>query len=317
MLAIPKSLQSLIREARRIKSAQSENSPNDPGELGTVDDFLEGLCREEYSRELYLICLADDCEELGDWEGAEDAYREIIGLDESSSYDRFRAYSRIGSLSSLVGRSEAALENFQFATAEARSDESKALVSLALSQEAWQLMSLGEYSQAEKLASKGLEFSEEVEDILGKVKLLTVLAVCELAKSRMQRFQERSEEAWQELEALRAICEEHGVFQDAAGIHTAFCTWWRVQAEYQRVNGNREDEISALTNSLDKARYVASQSQVEGPRADAIVARTLLSLAASLRLAERSEEAITHTQEADEIALRRKLPGVTALSNLV
>jgi len=318
MSVIPKSLQSLIHEAK----AGWEVSDSIEGEqtdsvIEAAYEFVDDLSRGVYSQELYLNCVADDCEEVADWNGAKDACHQIIELRDFSHLDRWRAHARLGDLHALLEENDSAIEHYHTATAEAKNDDSEVLCRCSLSQEAWQLVWSARFEEARSLARNGLSIKSDVDDELGTARLLLVLAVCDLSERRTRKSNKMIQEAWRRLEDLEYRLEQLELMQDATGVHRTYCTWWSVKAEYLRVRGDVRGEFHALSHAVEKARYIANPLQMPGPFADARVVRTLLALADALRRDNLSEEAIAHLNEADEIMSRRGLPAAVKSPSLV
>jgi len=319
MTALPRSLQTLFVDAKNARAQQE--TPEAPGEydyvLQAVDDFVDGLCRGEYTKELYWECIATDCEEDGDWDSAKAAYHNILDLEGDSRFHRWKVFNSLAQLHALLGEDDLAQKYFKAATKESKDDNSDVLCRQSLSQESWHLIRLGRIQPALILAREGLSTkTDDVADLM-TAKLLTSLAMCFLAKGRHRKTYQLIQQAWQHLEVLRGSLDDAGVMQDATGVHGTYCTWWRVQAEYLRMMGDSIGELHALENSLDKARYVAIPSQLPGPFADARVMQTLLAITDALQRTGRADEASVHLAEADAIQRFRKLPVSARSASLV
>src|SRR6266480_8157551 len=74
---LPKSLQSLIACAKAAVSNWDVNEDADDSKMQAGHDWTVRLSRGEYEDYLYWECVAEDCEEAGDWSGAKSAYRRI------------------------------------------------------------------------------------------------------------------------------------------------------------------------------------------------------------------------------------------------
>lgn len=312
MTTLPRSLQALIEEARNVQSSvESSVSEED----GIADELLDELRRGEYSQELYWSCVADDAEEAADWEAAKSACNRILALDDVTCFDRVKAHLRVADLLSLQGDDELALQEYQQATSEAKGDETEVIYRTAIVREAWSLVRLEKLKAAKQLVEDGLVSESIDDDSLGAANLLVIKAVCELAVGRLKHSRKTLEAAWQHLECLRSSLEEHGVFDDASGVHSAYASWWRVQAEHFRAAKDSNGEINALSHSLAQARSVASQ--LSGPFADARVARLLLATADAYERANRIDEANANRKEAQDIAANRGLRDAAIAPSLV
>ena len=324
MSELPRSLQSMIEEAKRANEttcledeAQVCFDDSECDEFSqqmnqALDQFLSELSRGIYSQELYLSCVADDCEEDGDWEGAKSACREIIRLEEAAPWEIQRAHSRLGSIHFLLGEDESALKEYQLASSNARDDDSQVLLSNSTMQESWQLLLMGRCERAAALARDRLSVEsnpddEMVFDELGVASLNLILAACKIAMKRMLQAQEFLQVSRLHLENVSSALADCDALEEAAGIHACYCGWHRVQAEYSRHEDDVPGQVKALQMALGKARHIACLEHVAGPHWDALVMRVHLSLADTLREVDR-EESAEHRAQALQIQKKCKLP---------
>ena len=313
MSTLPRSLQALIREAREIKAREDlreANEETDDDAIASADDFLDGLSRGEYSQDLFFDCLADDCEEDADWEGAKAACGQILALPEVTDFNRWKAHNRLGALHAFLGEVQPALEHYRAAAEAAKRQDSNALFRTSLSYEAWLLIWSDRIQEARELAGLGLKtINPEMDfsDGLGAAEMHLILSACDLKEGRLRKTKKSLEEVWQLLDETEACLEDYGM-KDAAGVVSARGTWWNLQAEYFRAKGDTDGELRALHESLEKARFFTAPSKFPGPHTDAHVVRILLTIADALQRADRSAEATAYSDEADAIIRRGRLP---------
>ena len=314
MTTLPRALQSLIADAQRVRAQPETHDADDLDDefsesLLAADKFVDELSRGEYSQELYWECVATDCEEEGDWERAKAAYQKVVDLVADSGFDRWKAYDDLARLHALLGEDGLALQDFHAASCALKGEPADVLYRFALLKEAWHLVAMERFSSALALARKGHSTkSRDSDDPMDDAALPTVIAACYLAQGRTNKARKFLRRAWQRLESLRAELEAVYGIEDATCVHSAYGTWWSVQAEYLRVQEDHGAELSALENSLAQARLVARHWDEACPYRSAAVMRLLLVIADALERSQRGDEASAYVAEADEIFHRRRLP---------
>lgn len=109
---LPKSLQAMIADAKTAIANWDPNEDADDHILQGVRDWTLRLSQGEYDDNMYWECVAEDCEENGDWEGAITAYRRILD-PQPSGFDHWKACLDIAFIYNLLGDSKAALRYYQ------------------------------------------------------------------------------------------------------------------------------------------------------------------------------------------------------------
>ena len=310
MTALPRSLETLIADARRAKSQRQPD--DDRGEVDdvmrSVDEFFDQLCRGEYSDELYWRCVGEDCLEDGDWEGAKAAQQRILDLEGETAFTRWLAYGRLAKLHRLLGDDDLSLECCRAANREVEPEDSDVIRGQSLSQEAWQLARMAQVRSALEVASRGLSIATKCNDYLTGSLLLAVAALCELGMGRIKKAENALHWGSDALERLRASWQGVEGMDDSPGMLNAYGIWWRVQAEYLRSRGDKAGEADALEQSLEKARQVASPRNFPDAFSDATVVERLLAAAGAAQRSGQADKASALLAEANEIGERRKLP---------
>jgi hypothetical protein len=164
MNALPRSLRALMQEAslalernRKTPVSAEEFSllTNADLERRNDDSWLRELSRGEYSQALYWRCVAEDCEEDCDWEGAIGAYLEIVSDPENQAVEKLGAHSHLAGLLSLLGRFDEALGHAFADTDAASSLGSELSQQLSLKRDAWLLVELGRIDEAQHRLQQG------------------------------------------------------------------------------------------------------------------------------------------------------------------
>jgi tetratricopeptide (TPR) repeat protein len=305
---LPKNLRSLIADAK----AAVERWEDDADEPETDDEILNAskewtvrLSQGEYEADLYWKCVAEDCEEAGNWDGAKAAYRKLLSLNPDSFTQAF-AYSSLASLCSILGEHKQALVYHHAASASERNKISNILYRRYLVDEASQLLRMGRIRAARRLASRGLATIEiGNEDNLNLVLLKMIVAHCQLKQRESIKAGELLSEAWSILEALRATSEQWGT-EIGCGVHSAYSRWWRLEAQRRQFAGQAEAEIEAWQNSLDHVRRGAVGWDRIGW--DISIVRALELLADAYERNGRINECVEARTEAGKIRDRWHLP---------
>ncbi len=112
-----------------------------------VRDWTLRLSRGEYEDHLYWECVAEDCEEAGDWAKALSAYSAILNLPKLDSLDYARACSAIGAIHSLLGDDLAVSASYRLASAKSE-DDVRVLWRHFIANEVWHLSRMGHVRRA-------------------------------------------------------------------------------------------------------------------------------------------------------------------------
>lgn len=274
-----------------------------------ADDWWEQLSRGEYDQSLYWECVAEDCEDAGDWNDAIAAYRQILDLPEAHEYERGKAYSCLAAIQRLLGDEDASLESRHNASAIGR-PFSNVLARQYLCSEASQLLRMNRINDARRLFEEGLATHDENDlvDHLGMAKLLTVFAQCELADNQPESARKSLTAAMGWLESLRAAHESVGAMEDAIGVVAAYARWWQAAAAEFDLTGDYESAIDALCKARDYATQCAEECGWSRYDFDHYQMNVLRELAAQYSKQERHECAREAMRKANEIRARQKFP---------
>lgn len=300
---LPQSLQSLIAEAKAAIENWDPGEDDDDEVLQGARQWMVRLSHGEFDEELYLRCVADDCEESGDWEGAKIACQRVLERCNHEA-DHWLAYTRLASLQRLLGEDDAALASYALATGTAQAFSVIAWRG-AVVHEALQQFRMDRIGAAHKLIKRGLaSFDNTFADELGQAKLLIVAAYCQLAWSKTRAGQKSLQQAWDFLERTRETLEANY----ALGVRATYGWWWRIEAVRRRLERDNDSELEALTRALEEANYCAGPSGWPRYDFDLVLMHTLLELAAAYDRHGKLAESAASRSQADEIRIRRHFP---------
>jgi tetratricopeptide (TPR) repeat protein len=152
MITLPRNLEHLISEARRVVGEREPDSyePDQDEVIEAVDDWLEKLSRGEFDQALYWQYQGEDCEEDGDWQEALEAYQKILEETESSDFEAWQAHGWLARLYEMLGEDEMSLKHLQAATQIQRTDGG-GFYALSIVSEAWYYLRKGDWRKAESL----------------------------------------------------------------------------------------------------------------------------------------------------------------------
>jgi tetratricopeptide (TPR) repeat protein len=301
----------MIAEAKIAIARWHENADEADEEsrdaLDTVKEWTIRLSNGEFDETLYWKCAAQDCEEAGDWDGAKAAYQRVIKVNHNS-FDQSLGYSSLASLCSILGEDKQALTYYRAASAKELNQVGNIIYRRFLVNKALQLLRMDRIRAARKLATRGLATIETAsDDYLNLALLKMVVAQCQLEQRKTVATEDFLTEAWPLLESMREAFEQSGT-EFGSGVHSAYCTWWRLEAKRLQITGQKEAELTAWQNSLSHARRGAvGWDRIDW---DLAVARTLELLAEAYKRNNRMTESTDALAEAKQIRDRWHLPAI-------
>jgi tetratricopeptide (TPR) repeat protein len=307
---LPKSLQSAIADCRNaVANWDAEEGANDPI-LQAGNDWMLRLSRGEFEQDFYWECVAEDCEEAGDWWRAIEAYRKILDLPDLYSFNYSKAHTLIAAIHRLLGDDAAALASYEAATAALLPHDEGIFWRHRIGNQIFQLVRMGHIRRARRLVRRGLENHEhESVDHLGIARLLIGLARCELAVQQPDRACQFLQQAWHWLDTLvQSFEDDSESLRAAAGIDSTYVTWWRTEATRRRLTDDTGGEIEALQHAIEKTRLCFDPGGWQRPWHELALMRLLLRAADAYDEASRPFDAAASNAAADEIFSRRKFP---------
>jgi tetratricopeptide (TPR) repeat protein len=241
---------------------------------------------------------ARNCEERGDWVGAEAAYREVLTLEESGGHSGMiaKAHMDLSRLLRSLGRLEEAWQFACQATVEARGTAIFPVLVMALTNESLCALDRQDYARALAAVSEAMQVIEpsKVYDLM-RAKTQITRTRCLLVASDLAAADAALALSWETLKKQPASRLMQGLTQ-------AHANWWEVKSQLEEQRGNVSGARDAMAKAIEHLR------QLQGPYALFALAKALGRASALANLAGESPTAERDASEANGILRDLHLP---------
>lgn len=214
----------------------------------------------DHSPEIRLKEEATHCENRGDWEGAEAAYRRMVALADAGPHPLQQCRDRyeLAVFLTLVGRNEEALREAQVAAAFARQVDLRPLIAMALECVANCALAVGRIEEARRAAEESLTcLGTDPLFSLQRARGLILRARCAVASNVETAAESDLDEAWQILAPLS------NSWIMAAG-RGGLAAWWSCTARLRQRQGDREGAEAAAGAAVERWRRLGGLPHLEG-----------------------------------------------------
>ncbi len=253
--------------------------------LGEIFDFAEQWCEDDPSPDLALTTAALECEEEGDWAGAEATYRQILSLPGLEPHKECRAHASLAGLCLLLHRELDALSHARRATAAARREDTPLLLPMVLQREARCLIRCGHLEEAQAVVAEALsEIGEDKACSQLRASILIMRAECAVRSDQLS-------DADRDLDQAFGLLRPMSGMDFAAGIQSDLARWWSVTARLRAAREDHEGAAKAWDEALSASRHVASLPHAESVYTKVAVADVLKGLAGALSACGRADHA--------------------------
>ena len=222
----------------------------------------------------------------GNWQGAEDTYRELIALEEHGGKpgQTTKPLMDLSRLFYLLGRLEEAWFFSRKATESARASDISTLLAMALDCETTSALASGKTTEALAAAEEGLRVIDpgKMGDLMRAMAYANRGRAC-LGLGDVSRAEKDREAAWANLRAKKQS-------RIGTGPAVAFARCFELEAELHARQKRFPEAISVLKQAIEYRRQCVDRSIERSPHPTAAVARDLE------RLAE------IHRQNGDKVA---------------
>lgn len=272
---------------------------------GALDDIFalaEAFADENPSEDLKLMQEAGECEERGDWEGAEAAYRALLDLPNVDPLGIHRAHVSLYSHFRLLGRDADAFEHARLASLAARQIDFGIVKTLSLWRDARCALDRDELPAAETAIAEAFTIvdQDEVANQL-RAKLFIVRAEIAVARGRLSAAETDLQEAMDLLHPMSAMAM-------AGGIHSDLADGWSVTSRLRAARSDTSGAIEAAANAVAAHRHIAALPHLAGVHTSVALAAALKNLADALSAGGLRREAQAALEEHDAIIDEAKIP---------
>lgn len=279
------------------------------GCLGEAEKVLEDLfvhvaqdCDGEFSRSDKLNEVAGDCEESGDWAGAESAYKQILGQPNEGFGVDFLALCSLSALCCQLDRRAEAMSFAAAAVVTAAKNDLPIMVATSLASQARLFIQYDQLADARlKIAEALMKIGEDRLCNNIRAHLIIRLAHCQAAEGELS-------EAEASLAEASSLLGNWKDFEIAAGVQSDMACWWSVKGMIHTAKHEPWLAVEAWQQAVDLCRRIDSMCHCRDVYTRIAIARMVPGLANALRDAGRIEEAEAATAEAEEILASLGLP---------
>ncbi|REK06716.1 MAG: hypothetical protein DWQ37_21955 [Planctomycetota bacterium] len=244
---------------------------------------------------------ADEAIERGDWEAAEELYRQKLAID-SEDYQAARTHMRLGRLCQFLGRHDEAFEHGRRGNALATENGLDVFHAMVARQFA-DLAGPAEHSPEVEASLRECLAELPVEPVYAQIRA-SVLG--EIAAQR--RLAGEREEAGALLDEALAMMEGGGALRAMPGSQHTLCRLWHVRALLCGDRGEKRAAAAAWKQAVPASRASVCFFQEETPLEVDARSRFLAEAAGGLRAAGRRWLARRVRRECNSLRAGRKLP---------
>ncbi len=235
----------------------------------------------------------------GNWEGAEAAYRQVLGLADEKEHDigQFNIHQALARLHRMLGQNALSFQEAQLATQAARRTEVTPLILRALEIQAASALRLKDVTAAQEAVSESFEIlaSKGSRSDLQRAITLILRAQCQVEGNDLSAVEADLKAAW---DILQPQCG--ALF--LAGVHSGLARWWVATARLRTRRNDLPGAVGACREAVDRCRHLATLPQLGGPYWYANLADSVYGL--SQALAAAGEVAEAEAMLAESQALR-------------
>jgi tetratricopeptide (TPR) repeat protein len=288
-----------FQQAIEAYGAAVESGKTDEAGDAAMNAFMlasmEAMNRPTPSLELALK--AQDCENAGEWEGAESAHRARLALEEKTGNNGLitKPNLDLSLLFQLLGKRENAWTFAQAATASARRAGISILTAMALDNEAGCALDRGEAGRAMESVEEALRILEPDKiTVQSRARALTMRARCHVAAGRLPEAEADLKSAWELIEAPAPL-------RFAAGPVMLRARWWETKAGLLERKGELAEAVTAQRRGVEERRLGAERTLSGSLHPKAVIAKSLETLSVLLQRAGEEKAATEARDEAMSI----------------
>jgi tetratricopeptide (TPR) repeat protein len=259
---------------------------------------------EKPSQEMIWKQMAGECEERGNWAGAEEALKNALAIerDHKTRELAVKTHLDLAGLYELLGRRNEAIAEIDAAVERSRDSEIEAIRAMALEAKTKILLANGDAAAAKETAADALRaIPDEKIHALIKARLLVLLGRSNAVLGDLS-------EADAILKRALELTSPYGDSNFMGGLQAFFAQVAETNAIILFARGKKADAATAFSQSVARARTIAEQPHLRGPRSNHHLASILKQYAGYLESAERSTDAAAARSESETLLRQLQVP---------
>ena len=252
---------------------------------------------EEPSQEMIWKQMADECEEHGNWAGAEEALRNALNLEREGKVRELpvKTHLDLATLYEMLGRDAEALAEIDAAVELSHESEIMAIRTMALEAKAKMLLAANNPAGAKEIALDALgPIPDDKLHALIKARMLVLLARCDT-------FLGNIEAAERDVNRAIELVRPYGENQFLGGLQGFFAQSAAATAAILASRGKLTEAANSFGETIERARTIAGQPHLRGARSNYRLAQALIKYAAYLDAADRRDEAAGARAESESL----------------
>jgi tetratricopeptide (TPR) repeat protein len=259
---------------------------------------------EEPSQEMIWKQMAGECEEQGNWAGAEEALRNALTLEREGKVRELpvKTHLDLASLYEMLGRDTEALAQINAAVELSHDSEIMAIRTMALEAKAKMLLVANDPAGAKEVALDALgPIPDDKLHELMKARMLVLLGRCDAVLGNLEPAEEAVSRAME-------LVRPYGENKFLGGLQGFMAQSAATTAAILSGRGKLKEAAESFAESIERARTIAEQPHLCGPRSNYRLAQALSKYATYLDAAKRGAEAAAARAESEALLRALRLP---------
>lgn len=259
---------------------------------------------EEPSQDMVWKQMARECEERGNWAGAEEAFKNALAIEREHERREFsmKTLLDLAFLYEILGRREEQMAQIEAAVEITRESEIATLRNMAFEAKAQALLANDDLAAAKSVACNAVEGTPDDNlHALTKSRALVLLARCEALLGGPDAAERILNQA---VELTRA----YGDSAFMGGVQGFYAGAAVTSAVIQNARGKKKEAATAYGEAVARARTIVEQPHLQGVRSSYRLAQLLKTYATYLEAAEMPADAADARKESEEILGRLQIP---------
>ena len=259
---------------------------------------------EKPSQEMIWKQMAGECEDRGNWAGAEEAFRNALALEHQGKVREVavKTHLDLAALYEMLGRGPEALAEIDAAIELSHNSEITAIRTMALEAKAKILLAASDPAAAKAIALDALGPipDDKLHDLM-KARMLALLARCDALLGDLQAAEDTLSKALK-------LVQPYSDNSFMGGLQGFFAHSAETKAVILAHRGKPKEAAASFAETLSRARIIAEQPHLQGLRHSYRLAEVLKRYALYLDAADRPTEAAEARSESESLLRHLQLP---------